>query len=301
MVISIVIAAHNEEAVIGRCLDSLLADADVGEFDVTVAANGCTDGTAEVAARRAGVRVLDLPDAGKARALNAADEVAVGFPRVYLDADIFAGADVARALCAALDAGRPEGGDGPVLAAVPRRDVDVVGRPLLVKGYFAISGRLPVFRNGLFGRGMIAVSEQGRARFERFPEMVADDLFLDSQFTEEEKCQVIAVGTMVETPRTTKDLVRRLIRVRRGNSAMRAAGRAGEIGASIRQADRTSWLRDVVFPNPRLLPAGIAYFSISVWASLLARRAPTNGNAWGRDESTRTGPQPGKVEGERDA
>ena len=33
---SIVIAAHNEETVIGRCLDTLLADAHPGEFDVTV-------------------------------------------------------------------------------------------------------------------------------------------------------------------------------------------------------------------------------------------------------------------------
>ena len=53
---SIVIAAHNEETVIGRCLDTLLADAHPGEFDVTVVANGCSDRTAEVAGTRAGVR-----------------------------------------------------------------------------------------------------------------------------------------------------------------------------------------------------------------------------------------------------
>ncbi len=63
-VTSIVIAAYNEAAVIGRCLDALLSGAAPGEFDVTVVANGCTDDTAEVAAR-AGVRVLDLSSPGK--------------------------------------------------------------------------------------------------------------------------------------------------------------------------------------------------------------------------------------------
>lgn len=299
MVISVVIAAHNEAAVIGRCLDSLCAGAVPGEFDITVAANGCTDATATIAAERSGVRVLDLPEPGKAKALNAADQVAVGFPRIYLDADIFTSANAARALCVALETRHEDGaGAGRPLAAVPRRDVEVTGRPALVKGYFAISSRLPVFRRGLFGRGMIAVSERGRGRFGEFPEMVADDLFLDSQFTDEEKCHVDTVATTVETPLTTKDLVRRLVRVRRGNSAMRAAGRAGEVGAPIREADRMSWLRDVVVPDPRLAPAGIAYISITIWAALLARRTPKNSNAWGRDDSTRTGSQPSGAEGE---
>lgn len=292
---SIVIAAHNEAAVIGRCLDSLGADSRPGDFDITVAANGCTDATAAIAAARSGVRVLDLPEPGKAKALNAADQVAVGFPRIYLDADIFTSSEVARALCAALQDSPASG--RRALAAVPRREVQLAGRPPLVRGYFAISSRLPVFQSGLFGRGMIAVSEQGRLRFDRFPEMVADDLFLDSQFSDDEKRQVVEVTTVVETPLTTKDLVRRLVRVRRGNAAMRAAGRAGEVGSPIRDADRWSWFRDVVVPNPRLAPAGVAYLGITIWTALLARRAPGNGNVWGRDDSTRSGLTPTEPEG----
>lgn len=293
MVISVVIAAHNEAAVIGRCLDSLCADAAPGEFDITVAANGCTDATATVAAERSGIRVLDLPEPGKAKALNAADQVAVGFPRIYLDADIFTSAGAARALCVALDTRHDDGaGAGRPLAAVPRRDVDVTGRPALVKGYYAISSRLPVFRRGLFGRGMIAVSEPGRGRFGRFPELVADDLFLDSQFTDDEKCQVDSVATVIETPMTTKDLVRRLVRVRRGNTEMRAAGRAGDVGAPIREPDRWSWLRDVVLPQPRLAPAAVAYLMVTVRAALLARRTPKPASGWLRDDSTRRSSEP---------
>src|SRR4029453_14822082 len=85
---SIVIAAHNEAGVIGRCLDALLAEAAPGEFDGTVVAHGCPDAPPAVAAARPGVRVVELATAGKAAALNEGDAVAVGFPRVYLDADI---------------------------------------------------------------------------------------------------------------------------------------------------------------------------------------------------------------------
>nr|MBA3488797.1 glycosyltransferase family 2 protein [Longispora sp. (in: high G+C Gram-positive bacteria)] len=52
---------------------------------VTVVANGCPDDTAAVA-RAAGVRVVVLSAAWKAAALNAGNAVAIGFPRVYLDA-----------------------------------------------------------------------------------------------------------------------------------------------------------------------------------------------------------------------
>ena len=47
--VSFVIPAHNEEAVIGRCLTALLAGARRDELDIIVVCNGCTDRTAEVA------------------------------------------------------------------------------------------------------------------------------------------------------------------------------------------------------------------------------------------------------------
>lgn len=282
---SVVIAAHNEAAVIGRCLDALLGEAAPGEFDVTVVANGCTDDTAAVAARP-GVRVVDLATAGKAAALNAGDAASVGFPRVYLDADIVLTTAALRSLAEALGGG----GGGGAGAATVGRQLDLTGRPLLVRAYFAVHGRLPVFRDGLFGRGVVALSEAGRARFDRFPELVADDLFLDSLFTQAEKRQVTSYAARVATPRRTGDLVRRLVRVRGGNAAMRAASANGEVTAPVRSAARLSWLRDVVLPRPWLAPAAVCYVAITVVAALAARRAGDGGAAWGRDESSR---QPG--------
>lgn len=288
---SIVIAAHNEAAVIGRCLDTLLAGAEPGEFDVTVVANGCTDATAQVAAARPGVSVLDLPKAGKVPALNAGDALARGFPRIYLDADIVISADGARALRDAVN----DPATAPVLAATARRELDLSRSPLLVRAYYAISSRLPAFQNALFGRGVVALSAEGRARFGRFPDVVADDLFLDSLFSAAEKREVGSVSSRVAVPRRTSALVRRLVRVRRGNAALRA--QAAVAGAGVRGTARTSWLRDVALRDPALLPAAACYAGITLLAAGLARLPAQPAGAWGFDNSSRSGDQqPGKAE-----
>lgn len=267
---SVVIAAHNEAAVIGRCLDALLADAPPGGLDVTVVANGCTDDTAAVAAARPGVRVLSLPEPGKAGALNAGDEVAVGFPRLYLDADIVLAPGSVPALVAAVEGG--------LLAASPARRLDTARRPLAVKAYYAINRRLPAFRDALYGRGAIALSATGRGRFDRFPALHADDLYLDSLFEVGEKREVAGAVSTIATPRRTGDLIRRLVRVRAGNRAMRG------LSATTRAARRSSWLRDVVLPRPWLAPAGAVYAAIT----LIAERRSRGATDWGRDESSRT-------------
>jgi glycosyltransferase involved in cell wall biosynthesis len=278
MVTSVVIAAHNEAAVLGRCLRGLLAHAEPGEFDVVVVANGCTDTTAEIARSFPGVRVVELERADKAAALNVGDSVADGFPRIYLDADIVLTAEDARALAAALGrSGRPP------LAAVPRRVLETTGRPLLVRAYYAVNGRLPAFRDALFGRGAIAVSAAGRARFARFPDQFADDLFLDSLFAPDQKAEVPEVVTVIATPLRTRDLLRRLGRVRAGNAALR------EGGGGIRPSRPVSWLVDVVLPRPWLLPAGACYAALTLAAGLAGRRR-TARSTWHRDESNRSAP-----------
>lgn len=275
---SIVIAAHNEQAVIGRTLDALLSDPANSGVEIIVVANGCTDATAQVATRP-GVRVLEVAERGKANALNAGDAVAVSFPRLYLDADITVPRGGVRALVDAL-------GTTGALAAVPGRRLALHGRSLPVRAYFAIHSRLPVFRMGLFGRGLVALSQGGRARFGEFPAIVADDLFLDSLVSDQERVSVPDVEVVVETPFDTRSLVRRLVRVRRGNAALRELGSSGL--ATVRPSDRWSWLRDVVLTDLRLAPAGVVYAALTTWAALAARRGARTSLAWDRDESTRS-------------
>src|SRR5690606_26631836 len=91
------------------------------------------------------------------------------------------------------------------------------------------------------------------------------------------------VEIAVAAPRTTRDLVMRLVRVRRGNAEMRAASGA------VRASNRWSWLRDVVLADLRLAPDAVAYVAITLLAGYRARRSRSG--AWERDQSTRTGPQ----------
>jgi glycosyltransferase involved in cell wall biosynthesis len=277
---SVVIAAHNEAAVIGRCIDALLAGARPGELDIVVAANGCTDTTADIAAAWPGVRVVELAAPGKAAALNAGDRLATCYPRVYLDADIVLPVAQLRALRAAL------GGavDSRVLAAAPRRHVDVHHSPLVVRAYYAISSRLPAFTGALFGRGVVMLSAAGRSRFDQFPAVQADDLFLDSLFAAAEKMQVDAVVSHVQAPRRTADLLRRLVRVRRANSRLRAASR--QAGGAVRGPARWAWLK-VAASQPWLAPAAACYAAITCAAAAAARLPQRSADHWGRDSSSR--------------
>lgn len=278
--LSVIIAAYNEENVIGACLDALLAQPEIEPHQVIVSANGCTDDTAQVAAAR-DVRVIDREEPGKAGALNAADAVATGFPRIYLDADIIVPPGAISAILARFS------GATPPLAVVPRRRMDIAGRPWLVRSYTAISERHPAFRSGLFGRGLIALSEEGRARFGSFPSLIADDLFIDSQFTDAEKAETSETEVVIAAPHDTRSLLNRLVRVRRGNVEMRAAAALSENGSSVRPSDRWAWLRDVVVPQPRLAVAAVPYVVLTLLASVRARRKPAAASDWGQDRTTR--------------
>src|ERR1700722_20184841 len=111
--ISVVIPAHNEAAVIGRALSTLMAGAAPDELEVVVVCNGCQDDTAaraKVAAPDATVLEIAVPS--KIAALNAGDEVAQHFPRFYLDADIEVDIAALRATADVLRA-------GPVACAAP--------------------------------------------------------------------------------------------------------------------------------------------------------------------------------------
>lgn len=270
---SIVVPAHNEERVLGRTLSALLDDAAPGEFDVVVVANGCTDATADVARGFAGVRVVETEVPSKSNALRLGDEVAAGFPRLYLDADVVLPAAQVRALCAALTGG--------VLAAGPRRSLpmDGVGRP--VRWYYDVWQRLPHVRDELYGRGVIALSEQGHGRLGPWGDVMADDLAVATAFGPDERAIVADAVVEIRPPRTYADLLRRRVRAMTGNARLAAGERP-----AARAQPRTGWrdLRRIVAAEPRLAPKALLFLGTAVVARLRARRAD---GTWLRDESSR--------------
>lgn len=96
--LSVIIATHNRSGVLARCLESLAAQTAAAEsFEVLVADDGSTDGTAAVVERFGApfpVRVLRLEKAGQAAAQNAAVAQARGRVLLFLDDDVVAGAEL---------------------------------------------------------------------------------------------------------------------------------------------------------------------------------------------------------------
>jgi glycosyltransferase involved in cell wall biosynthesis len=212
---SVVIPAHDEASVIGRCLDALTREFDEHELEIVVVCNGCTDNTAATARRTRGVQVAELADASKPAALRIGDRMVRAFPRVYLDADILVPGSSVREM---LDRLRT----GPPLAARPPIRYDTRRASVLVRRYYAARVRTPSVMTSLWGAGVYGLAREGRARFGDFPDVVADDLFVAELFGAQEFEIVATHPAIVTTPRTMTDLVRVLGRTTRGNTAVRA-------------------------------------------------------------------------------
>jgi glycosyltransferase involved in cell wall biosynthesis len=280
-VTSIVIPAHNEARVIGRLLDALLADSGEDDTDIVVVCNGCTDDTARIAAGHGPrVRVVEIPAPSKHAALRAGDEHALGFPRLYVDADVVLTSAGVRALTGPL----ADDACG-VLATAPARRIPLGGCAWRVRAYYRVWQRLPAVREGLFGRGVIAVSEEGHARIAALPPLMADDLAASLAFDPRERLVVDAAEVVVRPPRTWRDLMRR--RVRAAVSTTQVEQRQGPGGASARTgpADLGAMLRR----EPELLPCVAVFLA----AALLARRRAARAvraqdfDTWLRDDSSR--------------
>lgn len=268
---SIVIPAHNEEAVIARTLSTLLADARRGEFDIVVVCNGCTDATQSISEGFAdrGVRTISIQTPSKIAALNAGDREVQAMPRVYLDADVRITADSVRKLVATLNAG--------ALVAAPRAQLDVDQCSALVRAYFTVWSELGHVNRGL-GSGVYALSRDGRARFDDFPSVMGDDYFIYCLVDEDDRISPVDAVATVVPPQTIKDLAKRRLRIEKGNAEIRSEGSGSSQGAG---------LIDVVKKRPRLLPNAALYAGLHGWARLRVRRMSSDQVGWQRAESSR--------------
>jgi hypothetical protein len=281
---SVIVPAHNEARVIGRLLGQLVSDAAPDEFDVIVVANGCADDTADVAASFGPpVRVLSIPVASKREALKAGDQAACGFPRIYADADVEFGTADVRAIETAL--GRPG-----VLAAAPERALVLAGRPWLIRWYYDVWTRLPEVRHGLFGRGVVGVSEAGHARIASLAPVMADDLAASLSFAPQERTIAIGAKAIIHPPRTVADLWRRRIRAEVSVTQIeRVQAEGGHSSPDATARTRPTDLLAIASSSPGMAARVAVFMAIAVAARVRARRVLARGDysTWLRDESSR--------------
>ncbi len=275
---SVVIPAHDEARGIGRTLAALHDGLAPSDLEIVVVCNGCVDDTAAVVRRtHPEVRVIEIPEASKAAAVDVGNRATDRFPRLHLDADVrITGASV-RALVDALD--RPG-----VLAVAPERRLDRTGASPVVSWYYDVWERLPQVRDGLFGRGVFLLSEEGQRRVSGLPRMMSDDLVVSEAFAPEERTVAAAAESVVAVPRRVRDLVRRRIRAVTGNAQADASG-----ARSAASVTRPQTLVAMVSERPSLAPKVPVFLAVTVVARLRARRAVRAGDfaTWLRDESSR--------------
>lgn len=276
--ISVVIPAYNESTVIKRALNGITNGARAREIDLVVVCNGCTDDTAQQAREIAyPVRVIETMTASKTQALNLGDAVAgPTFPRVYMDADVVMTVENLRALVNRLDR-------GDILAAVPSAKVVVEDSGLFARWYYDIASILPSARDGFGASGVYALSREGRQRFDQFPNVIADDMYVQSNFKSYEYETIASAVSTVFKPAKLRDILRINIRVKRGN---RQVARVFPNRSRDRRSNHKTIL--ALFARVNLWPKLALYCAVVVIAEIAALwPAGRKGHHWLRDESTR--------------
>ncbi len=257
---------------IERCLTQLTRTSEA--VRIVVACNGCIDGTPEIARSFAGqgVEVIELPTSSKSAALNAAELLNLGFPRLYVDADVVPSPRAVTDVIQTLKR-------GPWLAARPPIRYETGRASPGVRAFYRARSRTEHLMSALWGAGFYAVSEAGRSRWGVFPRGVPDDLFIDAQFERHEVGILKTAPVIVRTPRTMPALLHTLHRVYREP--------AGETAGLPPRTPRSS-ARAVLRSNGGGMHSAIdaaAYLAIAAAARLSSR--PSHEARWERDNTSR--------------
>jgi glycosyltransferase involved in cell wall biosynthesis len=275
--VSVIIPAHNESRTIGRLLDALAPDSS-SDLDVVVVCNGCSDDTASVARSFAAVHVHEIAVPSKSVAQAEGDRRAKHPVRAYVDADVTIARQDLEHLAAALD-------EPGVLAVAPRRSLDTSGASWVVRSYYDVWEHLPQVSAGLFGRGVVVLSPEGRERLDAAPAVMSDDLLMSEMFAPQERRVIPDATVIVRVPRTLADLVRRRIRVATGTAEMDQLGlRTTGAKTSLRTLFR------LARTSPRLGWKVGVFLAVTVVARAQAGRRVRSGDfqTWLRDESSRS-------------
>lgn len=270
--ISIVIAANNEARYIGNCLKALLAQDFQGPVQVIISANGCSDDTVDRAAalgdefkaREWRLDIVDWPQGGKTAAMNRGDDAAIHATRMYMDADVLVDTNMLSAIDEALSIGTPRFVGGHFIVAP--------ASSAITRAYGRFWSKLPFMTKNVTGGGLFAVNAAGRARWDRFPEIIADDTYARLQFDEGERLRVAS------SYRTgLAEGFSRLVRVRRRQD--RGVQEIAELYPELLK--RQGHVR----PDPRELaglavrdPSGFAVYAVVS----LAVRLKRGGSEWSR-------------------
>ena len=172
------------------------------------------------------------------------------------------------------------------MVASPRLEVDTDGASWPVRQHYRIWELTDYRRTGHIGSGVYALSADGRRRFGRWPQVIADDRFVQQLFLARERGTLEAHAFTVRSARTLPAHLRRSTRIARGNLEL-----PGELqhAAAVAGGARAANLVRRVAARPGLWAAFAVYSVTSTLPKLTARRqiAERREPLWARDDTTR--------------
>ena len=166
------------------------------------------------------------------------------------------------------------------MCAAPRPFFDLAGRTWPIRAFYDVWKEVPYRALDMVGSGVYALSEQGRARFGEFPQLTADDQFVQQQFEPAELRSVGDASFVVHPPRRLRGLVAMRTRVYRGNRELAASGLARAEPPPQGRRRSCAWPASPASPPP--WPC--------TWRSTCSPaggRPGAAGPGWERDESAR--------------
>lgn len=206
---SIIIPAHNEAKTIRFGIASLIETSAKLDLQIVVVCNGCTDNTAEIVKSMSSqLNCIETDIASKTHALNLGEQQATSYPRIYLDADVLLPQESIEAIVKKLEEG--------YLAVAPQVKMDFTGCSWAVRAFYEIWLALPYCQAGMIGAGVYALSEQGRQRFDVFPNIIADDGYIRCLFNESERTGIKDIYSIVKAPKNLWCLIKIKTRSRLG-------------------------------------------------------------------------------------
>jgi hypothetical protein len=196
-------------------------------------------------------------------------------PVIYVDADVRIDGQSVVKLVNQLKGG--------ILAAAPGRHLDLSRASRLVRAYYNVWEQLPHVRNGLYGRGVIALTEEGQRRVAELPDHLSDDLAYSEVFAEHERAITGEAAVTVTTPTGIRDLVGRRTRVAVGNALYDSGHNP------LRQRTDIGTIFRICRSRPATLTDLPVFVGVTVWARARARQRLRHGEVatWDRDESSR--------------
>lgn len=269
----VIIPAYNESRVILRLLRELYEGFKAGHYNVVVACNGCKDNTVEIVETNFPEYIcLDIATGSKTNALNEAEALGLGYPRIYADADVVLSSDSALRVIKSLSKEV-----GPLLVA-PRAHINCLNSDCYVRLFYSAWKKTIFFLEEGYGSGVYALNKPARDLFDTFPNIISDDGFVRNLSSDLKVCVCEDAFSRVEAPRSIVDLVKIKIRIKVGRSQL--------LNSKKTKKGRNSNRRFLVKPT---IPEFLFYVVTNLYISFMVKLEKRNDGhvVWHRDESTR--------------